>query len=97
MTMLGGYEFNKEWTLSAKWKYATGRPSDVFIVHPNVFGDPDFPRFSRETTVENGDRLPAFHTFNVRVDYRKQFKHFALVNFIDVTIALSNLSGSVMG
>jgi len=81
---LGGYEFNKEWTLSAKWKYATGRPSDVFTVHPDVFGDPNFPRFSRETTVENGDRLPAYHTFNVRVDYRKQFKRFALVNFIDV-------------
>lgn len=82
--VLAGYEFNKEWTLSAKWKYATGRPADAFTVHRDVFDDPNFVRFSKEVTRENGERLPDFHTLNVRVDYRKQFKHFALVNFVDV-------------
>jgi hypothetical protein len=82
--VLGGYEFNKEWTLSAKWKYATGRPADTYIVHRDVFDDQNFQRFAKETTRENGERLSNFHTFNIRLDYRKQFKRFALVNFIDV-------------
>jgi hypothetical protein len=82
--ILGGYEFNKDWTLSAKWKYATGRPADRYVVNEDVFGDPGFIRFSKEVVAENRERLPDFHTFNIRVDYRKQFKRFALVNFLDV-------------
>lgn len=82
--VLGGYEFNKEWTLSAKWKYATGRPADTFVLHEDIFDDPDFTRFSKEIVKENGDRLPDFHTFNIRVDYRKQFSRFVPVSFVDV-------------
>ena len=43
--------------MAAKWRYATGRPTDVFIVHEDVFSDPDFRRFSKEITTNNADRL----------------------------------------
>ena len=56
--VLRGLESNKEWTLSAKWEYATGRPADRFTVYTDVFGDLGFRRFSKETIVANGDRLP---------------------------------------
>lgn len=91
-SILGGYEFNKEWSISAKWRYATGRPKDSFIVHENIFGDPNFLRFSKEITRNNGDRLSNFHTFNVRVDYRKQFGRLALLSFLDVVNLYGHLN-----
>ena len=82
--ILGGYEINKKWSMAAKWKYATGRPKDSYLVHENIFNDSNLYRFSKEIISNNTDRLPDFHSFNIRVDYRSQFKHFALVSFIDV-------------
>jgi len=83
-SVLGGYEINKSWAISAKWRYATGRPRDSFVVHADVFDDPDYQRFSQEIVANNGDRLTAFHTFNIRVDQRTQLGQFALVGFVDV-------------
>ncbi len=83
-SVLAGYEFNKEWTISSKWRFATGRPQDSFITHNNVFADADFVRFSKEITGNNGDRLRNFHTFNFRIDYRKQPGKLALVSFLDI-------------
>lgn len=82
--ILGGYEINKKWSMAAKWKYATGRPKDSYLVHENIFNDSNLYRFSKEIISNNTDRLPDFHSFNIRVDYRSQFKYFALVSFIDV-------------
>ncbi|MCH7680868.1 hypothetical protein IID10_16135 [candidate division KSB1 bacterium] len=90
--ILGGYEFNKEWSISAKWRFATGRPKDSFIVHENIFNDPNFVRYSKEITRNNGERLSDFHTFNVRVDYRKQLGRIALVSFLDVVNLYSHLN-----
>ena len=91
-SVLGGYEFNKEWTISAKWRFATGRPKDSFIVHENIFNDPNFVRFSKEITENNGTRLSDFHTFNVRIDYRKQLGRIALVSFIDIVNIYNHLN-----
>ncbi len=82
--ILLGYELNKEWSFSTKWKYATGRPKDSYIIHANVFNNPAMMRYSKEITSNNTDRLPAFHTWNIRVDYRKQFGNLALVAFLDI-------------
>ncbi|HNJ70947.1 MAG TPA: TonB-dependent receptor [bacterium] len=82
--VLFGYEFNKEWSFSTKWKYATGRPKDTYVIHENVFNDTDHMRYSKEIIRNNGDRLDDFHTWNVRVDYRKQIGRFAVVSFVDI-------------
>lgn len=41
-------------------------------------------RYSKEIIRNNGDRLDDFHTWNVRVDYRKQIGRFAVVSFVDI-------------
>ena len=89
-SILGGYEFNKEWTIAAKWRYATGRPTDSFIVHADVFGDPAFRRYAKEITGNNNDRLSDFHTFNIRVDYRKQIGPLAIVSYLDIVNLYNN-------
>jgi hypothetical protein len=77
------YELNRSWAIAAKWRYATGRPTDDYIVHADVFNDPSFLRFSKEITERNVLRLPAFHTLNVRVDYRRRFGPVSLIAFVD--------------
>ena len=90
--VLAGYEFDQRYTLSAKWRYATGRPKDAFIVHADVFGDPTRLRYAQELTGNNADRLPAFHTFNIRFDSRRQIGRIALVSFLDVINLYNHLN-----
>jgi len=78
-----GWEPNDRWALAAKWKFASGRPTDAFIVNADVFNDPNFLRFSRETTIPNAERLKDFHTLNVRVDYRRRFGRVSIIAFLD--------------
>ncbi|MFA6470042.1 MAG: TonB-dependent receptor [Bacteroidota bacterium] len=82
--ILFGYELDHEWSFSTKWKFATGRPKDSYIIHANVFTNPLMMRYSKEITANNTERLPDFHTWNVRVDYRKQLGTVAIVAFLDV-------------
>jgi outer membrane receptor protein involved in Fe transport len=91
-SVLGGYEINKSWAISAKWRYATGRPRDSSIVHEDVFDNPDHARFSQQIIANNADRLPAFHTFNIRVDHRTQLGRFALVGFLDIVNVYDHLN-----
>ncbi|NUN69890.1 MAG: TonB-dependent receptor [Bacteroidetes bacterium] len=82
--ILFGYEFDSEWSFSTKWKYATGRPKDSYTIHANVFNDPAMMRYSKEIVGNNTDRLPDFHTWNIRIDYRKQLGSTAIVAFLDI-------------
>ncbi len=83
--ILGGYQFNKEWSVSAKWKYAAGRPIDSYIVHADVHNNLDYMRYSQEVTSNNTTRLPDVHSLNLRVDYRKQFfTRLALISYLDI-------------
>ena len=78
------YEFNDRWVLSGKWRFASGRPTDDFIVHDDVFNDPNFLRFSKEIIRKNALRLRSFQTLNVRVDYRRRLGPVSLILFLDV-------------
>ncbi|HAB51862.1 MAG: hypothetical protein A2499_06310 [Stygiobacter sp. RIFOXYC12_FULL_38_8] len=92
--ILFGYELNKEWSFSAKWKYATGRPKDSYIVHDNIFNDPNKLRYSKEIVGNNDERLNDFQSFNIRVDYRHQFGKIALVAFVDILNVYNRLNVS---
>ena len=83
LNTLLAYEFNDAWSLAGKWRFATGRPADTYIIHENVHHDIMFSRFSKEITGRNITRMPNFHTLNVRVDYRQRFKRLSLILFLD--------------
>ena len=89
---LGGYEFNKTVSIAGKWRYATGRPKDSFIVHRDIFNDPNFVRYSKEITTNNTDRLSPFHTLNFRLDSRYQIGRFAIVSFLDIVNVYAHLN-----
>ena len=84
LTLFGGWEPGERWAFSAKWKYASGRPRDPYIVNAGVLAPAGPLRFSREYVGNNTDRFPAFHSLNVRVDYRRRLGPVSLVGFVDV-------------
>jgi len=84
VTIAGSWQPNDRWAFAAKWKYASGRPTDDFIINRNIFNDPTFVRFSKEIVANNSRRLRDFHALNVRVDYRRRIGGTSLIAFLDV-------------
>jgi outer membrane receptor protein involved in Fe transport len=83
--ILFGYQLNENWSFSVKWKYATGRPKDAFVIHANVLNNTNRMRYSKEIVSKNSLRYSDYHALNFRVDYRHQFaKYFAVSAFIDI-------------
>lgn len=84
VNFLISYKPNKHWILAAKFRYATGKPTDEYIVHSNIFNDPNYIRYSMETTGRNANRLPDFISLDIRADYRFQIKRLGMTAFIDI-------------
>jgi hypothetical protein len=82
--ILGGYQINEEWSVTAKWLITSGMPTDDYVIHSNVFNDPNIVRYSEEIVKRNGHRFSTNQSFDVRVDYRKQFKYIALSLYLDI-------------
>jgi outer membrane receptor protein involved in Fe transport len=84
LKILGGYQFNDEWSLTAKWLVTSGLPTDDYVIYSDVLGNPNVVRYSAEIIRKNGHRFATNQSFDIRVDYRKQFKYFALSLYLDI-------------
>lgn len=84
LTLAASWQPNDRWAVAAKWKYATGRPTDGFIINADIFNDPNNLRFSKEITTNNTERLRDFHALNLRIDYRRRIGGVSVITFLDV-------------
>jgi len=82
--IVGAWQPSDRWTFSAKWKYASGVPTDAFVVHSDVLGGAGPLRYSKELTQNNVERLPAYHSLNLRADYQRRFGPVSLVAYLDI-------------
>ena len=80
----GSWEITQRWKVGARWKWATGRPTDDFIINSDVLGPGQPLRYSKELTDRNALRLDDYHSLNIRVDYRLPLGPVDLVAFLDV-------------
>ncbi|MDJ0749478.1 MAG: TonB-dependent receptor plug domain-containing protein [Woeseiaceae bacterium] len=80
----GRWEINDRWQLAARWKYGSGQPTYRYIVHDDVLAPNPPVRYSQERTATNVDRGDAFHSLDLRVDYRRPIGPADLVLFLDV-------------
>ena len=84
--LLAAWDMSDRWSLSAKWRFASGRPSDAFVIHNDVLAGSTLPyllRYSRENTLRNTERLPAFHSLTLRADYHRRFGPVNMIAFLD--------------
>lgn len=82
--IMGGYQINEEWSVTAKWYITSGYPVDNYIINEDVLNNSNKLRCSKEVTEKNGHHLDPNHSLNIRVDYRTQFEFFALNLYVDV-------------
>jgi len=82
--IVGAWQPNDRWTFSGKWKYASGRPTDSFVVHSDVLGDAEPVRYSKELTRTNAERLPDYNSLSFRADYQRRFGPLSLVAYLDI-------------
>ena len=79
--------------MAARWKYGTGQPIDRYIVHEDVLAPNPPVRYSREITETNVGRGDAFHSLDLRVDYRRPIGAADLVLFVDILNVYGGPSG----
>ena len=84
-----GYKPNKHWILSTKFRYATGKPTDEYVIHTNIFNNPSNIHYSEEITGRNKKRLPNFLSLDIRADYSFQFHQLNLTAFVDIVDILN--------
>lgn len=69
-----GYRLNQEWEISSKFRIASGQPTTPFL--PN--GEYDWENYNL------GERFPAFHALDLRIDKRWNFAHYTLITYLDI-------------
>lgn len=87
VTLMGSYKPSNKWIFSGKFRYSTGRPTDSYVIHSDVLGTADMPRYAQEVTAVNGDRFPDFISLDIRADYNVQRKWGTLSAFVDLVNA----------
>jgi outer membrane receptor protein involved in Fe transport len=88
------YKAKNRWILSTKFRYATGKPTDSYIIHTNVLNDPDKIRYSQEIIAKNDKRVNDFISLDIRADYRFQIRQLHLTAFVDIVDILNRFNES---
>jgi outer membrane receptor protein involved in Fe transport len=84
-----GWRPNAKWELSTKFRIASGLPTTPFVTTGPDAGQQDF------TNWNGGERLPLFHSLDVRVDRRWSLRRVQLVSYFDIqnVYGRENVSG----
>ncbi len=76
----GGYKPNNKWEFSTRWIYAGGAPYTPFDVHASMAAH----RGIFDPARVNGDRMPDYHSLNVRFDRRFFFNRSNMVFYLSI-------------
>lgn len=76
----GGYVMNENWEFSTRWIYAQGRPYTPF----NQTLSKELNAGVIDVNRINDERVPDYHSLNIRVDRRFHFANSSLVLFLDI-------------
>ncbi len=76
----GGYKPNNTWEFSARWIIAGGRPYTPYDLEASH----SINRGVYQADNINGDRLPAYHSLNIRADRRFYFSGSNLTVYISI-------------
>lgn len=84
----GGYKPNDEWDLSMRWSYSGGAPYTPYDELKSIQVRSGIYDMSRI----NGERLPAYHSVNLRIDKRFNFANTNLIVYLSVWNAYGRIN-----
>jgi hypothetical protein len=79
-SIIGGYKPNNHWEFSLRWNYAGGVPYTPLDREHLIMGQ----KAQVNTSLINTSRFPAYHSLNVRFDYRFIFSKSNLITFLSL-------------
>ncbi len=79
-TISGGYKLGNRWEMSARWTLAGGAPYTPFDPIRSVEAGKGVP----DTGRINGERKPLYHSLNLRVDRRFNFRSTNLIIYLSL-------------
>ena len=77
-----GYRPSERWEISARWRFASGRPYTPVLRREPV-GDDEWDAVYDDVH-PNSERYPDYHRLDVRWCWRKSFERWNLVTFLEV-------------
>jgi len=89
LNFMFSYKASKNWLFSMKYRHATGKPKDNYIIHRDVLNNTSYLRYSKEIIGRNELRLPNFTSLDIRVNYNFKFKSANMTIFIDIVNVLN--------
>jgi len=78
------HKTNNHWTFSMRYRFATGKPKDNYLIHSNVTNGSGSLRYSKEIIGRNELRLPNFSSLDLRANYNFKFKKSSMTIFMDI-------------
>ena len=80
ITIEGGYKPNSRWEFGLRWVYAGGAPYTPFDVSASQAAN----RGIYDTERINEERLPDYHSLNLRIDRRFNFRRSNLIVYLSI-------------
>ncbi len=78
--IVGGYKPNKNWETSVRWSYAGGAPYTPF----DMVKSRELNTGIYDLTKINGERMPEYHSLNLRIDRRFNFQNSNIVAYLSI-------------
>jgi TonB family protein len=88
LTALGSYKFGRGWQIGGRFRYVTGSPYT-----PEIGGTVDYDAGTYapvSSLTRNGERMPAFHQLDLRIDKTWKHKDGAFSVYLDVQNAYNH-------
>lgn len=107
LTVIGSYQLGHGWEIGARFRLVSGNIIDPIVCDPQAPGcDPNrtnslFHGPSGTYTAipigRNSERLPLFHSLDLRVDKKWKFKYWSLSAYLDIQNAYNNQNPEAVG
>ena len=85
LSLIGGYKFNRNWELGIKFRYQGGTPYTPYDMNLSKLNFATLGIGTLDYSKLNSLRNSAFHSSDIRVDKKYNYKNKTLDFFIDIT------------
>jgi hypothetical protein len=85
LSFIWGYKFNKNWELGLKFRYQGGAPFTPFDMNASQLNYLTFGTGILDNSRLNTLRLGSFHSSDIRIDKKWNFRKITLDLFLDIT------------
>lgn len=107
LTMIGSYQLGHGWEIGARFRLVSGNIIDPIVCDPQLVGcNPNrtnalFHGSSGTYTAiplgRNSERLPMFHSLDIRVDKKWKFKYWSFSVYLDIQNVYNNQNPEAVG